>query len=236
MSMTRAVTAAIDAEQARWLRDQTRQAGGTRLFCFPHAGAGASTFRGWPELIGPGVQVTAVQLPGREDRIQERAHDRLEELLDEMVPVLAGAVDGGPYALFGHSMGALVAYEAARRLVAQGAPPPVHVFASALAAPHAPHRTRHVSRLAEPEFRLPTLRADIHLCETYEHADGAPLPCRLTVLTGADDDIAPLDLALWRELNTGPFRMRVIDGDHHFVVTQRRQVAEVVRAGLAGEF
>jgi len=255
------VDADADAERARWLRDQnppTQLTGGIRLFCFAHAGAGASTFHGWPELVGPGVQVTAVQLPGREDRIRERAHEDLEALLGELVPVLAGAVDG-PYALFGHSMGALVAYEAARRLVVQGVPAPVHMFASALGAPHAPYRTRYVSTLPEKEFKramvtmsglpkeavqepaflsllLPTLRADFRLCESYEHVDSAPLPCRLTVLTGADDDVAPLDLALWRELNTGRFRIRVIDGDHHFVVTHRRQVAEVVRAGLAGEY
>ena len=258
-----AARVSLDAAQLRWLRDQNRRTDGIRLFCFAHAGAGASTFRGWPELIGSRVQVSAVQLPGREDRVRERAHDRWADLLDELVPVLAGAVDG-PYALFGHSMGALVAYEAARRLIAQGTPPPVHMFASALGAPHAPYRGTRVSRLPEQEFKramatldmlpkeadlkdtmptdafvgslLPTLRADFQLRETYEHVDGYPLPCRLTVLTGADDDVAPMDLALWRELSTGPFRIRVIDGGHDFVVKHRRRVAEVVRAGLAGEF
>ncbi|ACU70023.1 Oleoyl-(acyl-carrier-protein) hydrolase [Catenulispora acidiphila DSM 44928] len=246
------------ADQARWLRHLNRRTGGIRLFCLPDVGAGATTFRGWPELLGPGVEVTAVQLPGREDRIRDRAHESLDELLDELVPVLADAVDG-PYALFGHSMGALIAFEAARRLVAQGAPAPLHLFASAHGAPHAPYRARYVSNLPEPEFRhavvslngfregapkesaflsllLPTLRADFRLCETYEFVPGAPLPCRLTVLTGADEDVSPLDLALWRELHTGRFRIRVIDGDRDFVVKHRRQVAEVVRAGLAGEY
>jgi medium-chain acyl-[acyl-carrier-protein] hydrolase len=250
---------ATDTDQVRWLRDQSRQAGGIRLFCLPPAGAGASAFSGWSDLLGPGIQVTAVQLPGREDRIGDPAHDRLEGLLDELVPVLAEALDG-PYALFGHSMGALIAYEAARRLVERGAPPPLHLFASALGAPHAPYRSRYVSRLPEPEFEramvslnafpleavqdtaffsllLPTLRADYQLCETYEYTDSAPLACRLTVLAAADDDdVPPLDLALWGELNTGPFRIRVINGDHRFVTTERQQVAEVVRAGLAGEF
>ena len=252
------MTTTIDVAQVRWLRDQNRRSGGIRLFCFPPAGAGASTFRGWPGLLGPGIQVTAVQLPGREDRIREPAYDRLDELLDELVPVLAGALDG-PYALFGHGMGALIAFEAARRLVAQGAPAPLHLFASAHGAPHAPYRRGSVSSLPEPEFKravrslngipkaavqeaaflsllLPTLRADFQLCETYEHTEGTPLPCKLTALVGADDDVPPLDLALWRELNTGAFRIRVIDGDVDYVVKQRRQVAEVVRVGLAGEF
>jgi surfactin synthase thioesterase subunit len=199
--------------------------------------------------------VTAVQLPGREDRIRDPAHGRLDGLLDELVPVLADALDG-PYALFGHSMGALIAFEAARRLVERGAPPPLHLFASACGAPHAPYRSGYVSSLPEPEFQramlsrsgfpeepapeaaalgllLPTLRADYHLCETYEFVDGTPLACRLTVLAGAEDDVPPLDLALWGELHTGPFRLRVINGDRHFVVTERQQVAEVVRAGLA---
>jgi medium-chain acyl-[acyl-carrier-protein] hydrolase len=243
--------AAADTEQALWLRDQGRWAGGTRLFCLPPAGAGASAFHGWSELLGPGVQVTAIQLPGREDRIRDPAHHRLDDLLDELVPVLAGALDG-PYALFGHSMGALIAYETARRLVERGAPPPLHLFASAHGAPQAPYRSEYVSNLPEPEFRramaslsrspedlsplLATLRADFQLCETYEYTDGSPLPCRLTVLTAADDDVPPLDLALWGELNTGPFRIRVLDGDHDFVVKQPQQMAEVVRAGLAGVF
>lgn len=249
------MSATTAAAQVRWLRDLHRPTGRIRLFCVPPAGAGALIFRGWPELLGPGIQVTAVQLPGREDRIREPAHDRLDALLDELVPVLAGALDG-PYALFGHSMGALVAYEAARRLVARGAPPPAHLFASALGAPHAPYRHRHVSALPEAEFNravvclngtpkvavneaafprllLPTLRADLRLCETYEYVDGDPLACRLTVLAGAEDDFLPMDLALWRELTTGPFRIRVVDGDRRFVVAQRRQVAEIVRAGLA---
>ncbi|MEY9892704.1 medium-chain acyl-[acyl-carrier-protein] hydrolase [Catenulispora sp. MAP12-49] len=258
---TAGTPAITDPDQARWLRDQNRRTGGLRLFCLPHAGTGASAFRGWPELLGPGIQVTAVQLPGREDRIRDPAHDSLDDLLAELVPVLARAVDDddGPYALFGHGMGALIAFEAARRLVAQGAPAPQHLFASAHGAPHAPYRERRVSGLPEPEFKramlklsgireeavkevafisllLPTLRADFRLCETYEYVDGAPLPCRLTVLSGADDDVPPLDLALWRELHTGPFRIRVIDGGRHFVMRERQQVAEVVRAGLAGEF
>jgi surfactin synthase thioesterase subunit len=248
------MTTAPDTEQARWLRDQSRQPGGVRLFCLPPAGAGASAFHGWSELLGPGVQVTAIQLPGREDRIQDRANDRLDSLLHELVPVLAGAVDG-PYALFGHGLGALIAYEAARRLVERGAPPPLHLFVSALGAPHAPYRSDFVSGLPEPEFKramaalsgfpedvawdaslsplLPTLRADFQLRESYQYADGATLACRLTVLVAADDNIPPLDLALWGELNTGLFRIRVIDGDQRFGVDQRRQVAEVVRAGLA---
>jgi surfactin synthase thioesterase subunit len=252
------MAAGTAADELRWLREQGQRTGGIRLFCLPHAGAGASVFRGWAELLGPGIQVTAVQLPGREDRIRDRPHDDLRTLLDELVPVLAGTLDG-PYALFGHTMGALIAFEAARRLVAEGAPPPLHLFASAHGAPHAPYRNRYVSGLPEPDFRrammaqnglpdmaarevaflnllLPTLRADFRLCETYEYVEGAPLPCRLTVLTGADEDVHPMDLALWRELHTGRFRIRVIDGDQRFVVRERRQVAEVVRGGLMGEF
>lgn len=256
------MTVVVDTDRARWLRDQSRQVDGVRLFCFPPAGGGAAAFNGWSELLGPGIRVTAVQLPGREDRIREPAYGNLDALLDELVPVLADALDA-PYALFGHSAGALIAYEAARRLVALGAPPPIHLFASAHGAPHAPCRGRYVSSLvkpapprtkvslngpqngllgvAEPEAPvrgLPSLtfRADFQLCETYEYVDGPPLPCRLTVLVGEDDDVPPLDLALWRDMNTGPFRIRLIDGDHHFAVMQHQQVAEVVRAGLTGEF
>ncbi|MFD0638277.1 thioesterase II family protein [Catenulispora yoronensis] len=240
------MTTVLETAKTRWLRSQGRRADGVRLFCLPPAGGGASAFRGWSELLGPGAQVTVVQLPGREDRVQEPVHSDMDALLDELVPVMADALDG-PYALFGHSLGALIAFETARRLVALGAPPPQHLFVSAHGAPHAPCRGRYVSSLPESDVERameslnglllpPALQADFQLCESYKYVDGPPLSCRLTVLVGADDDVLPIDLALWRELSIGPFRIRIIDGRHDFVVMRRRQAAEVIRAGLAGEF
>lgn len=107
-----------------------------RLFCFPYAGGGASIFRRFPESLPPGVEVCAVQLPGREDRYVEPAFSRLPAA----VAALAGALHAHlqpPFAFFGHSMGALLAFELTRLLaVAPDAPQPDHLFVSGRRAPH----------------------------------------------------------------------------------------------------
>src|SRR5437763_742261 len=106
-----------------WLRPMAARATArARLFCVPYAGAGASVFTRWPRLLPDHVEIVAVQLPGREDRAAEAPFELVEPLVDALVPVLRRHLDR-PYGLYGHSMGALVAYETARRLTAMGRGP-----------------------------------------------------------------------------------------------------------------
>ena len=105
-----------------------------RLFCFPFAGGGASTYRGWPAHLPADIEVAAVQLPGREERLRETAFHDATELCVKLVDVLAPYFDR-PFAFFGHSMGALVAFELARVLRKSGGPSPAHLFVSARRGP-----------------------------------------------------------------------------------------------------
>lgn len=244
----------MTATEGLWLREMPAAAGRLRLFCFPHAGAGTSAYEGWAERLAPAVRVSAVRLPGRENRIREPRYRRVEPLLDALLPALESAVDG-PFAFFGHSMGALIAFEAARQLHTGSAARPVHLFLSGLGAPQVPDRRVHIARLPEDDFvsavqrlngfpatvaqdpelmRLfaPALRDDIGLCESYVHAPGPPLECPISVFGGTQDDVWQSDLTQWRVQTSATFRMRMLPGDHLFVMAQRERVVQAILEDL----
>ena len=108
-----------------------------RLFCFPYAGGGASVYRDWPRLLADNVEVCAIQLPGRENRLKEPLIRQLPALIEKLVVEIRPFLTR-PFAFFGHSMGALLNYELTHALMAAGAPGPAHLFFSAYRAPHLP--------------------------------------------------------------------------------------------------
>ena len=226
-----------------------------QLVCFHFAGGGASMFRGWAEALGPEVEVCAVQLPGREERIDEAPFTRLGPLLDALeqyvVPTLRR-----PFACFGHSMGALVAFELARRLAARGVQGPAQLVLSGCPAPRARGHLAPIHALPEPQFRealrrsggtppevledeelmqiySPLLRADFAVGETWPDASGPALGCPITALAGEDDPIAPLDAVVGFGRETrGRFALHRFPGAHFFVNTAREAVIAEVRAEL----
>src|SRR4051794_5417499 len=127
-----------------------------RLLCYPYAGGGAGIYRGWDALVAGRVAVVAAQLPGRERRYREPPHRRLEplaeSLVDEMVADRDGAVFDRPYAVFGHSMGGLVAFEVARAVRRRRLPGPALVAASGVEAPDYPPSEPPLHLLDDEEF------------------------------------------------------------------------------------
>ena len=228
-----------------------RPGGGARmrLFCFPYAGGGASAFRTWQEAVPEGVEVCPVYLPGRERRFREPARTRMEPLADELLESLRPHLDA-PFALFGHSMGAAIAFEVARRLDREGMAP-AHLFVSARRAPQRPPEGEPIHALPEDEFVrrvgeldgtpdevlrdremmelvLPILRADFILSETYRYREGPPLGMPITALGGsADAHVSRDDLLGWGEQTRGSFRHLRFAGGHFFLQTHR---AELLRA------
>ena len=242
---------------SNWLTPSKRSAGArSRLFCFPYAGGGASVFRTWHAAIPETVDVRAVQLPGRESRLQVTPYLEMGPLADAAVEAIGPATDL-PYAIFGHSMGALVGYEVARRLARDGRPPALLVV-SGHRAPHlapegAPSHdlpdeelVREVERLngmprevlehAElRELFVPILRADFRVCETYTYDAGEPLPCPIVAYGGLDDpEVSREALEAWREQTTARFVARLFPGDHFFVVEHAPLVLRALVRDLAG--
>lgn len=227
-----------------------------RLLCLPAAGGGASRYRDWPAHLPDSVEVVSVQLPGRENRFDEAPIESMELLVGPLCDGLASSLVP-PFALFGHSMGALIAFELARWLRPSGLQP-VHLFASGCRAPHLPSRSpdRHTlpdreflaavqelggippELLAESEFldtMLPVLRSDCTLVETYVSRPQPPLSCPVTVFGGlADKDVPPEDLRAWSQHTTGPVGIHLLPGDHFFVNSARPELLGLVASALGG--
>lgn len=228
---------------------------GLRLFCFPHAGAAASTYRPWFEEL-PHLDVIAVQPPGRENRLAEAPFQDCRSYVASLAPAIRPLLDR-PFVFYGHSLGALVAFELTRALRAEGAPLPRHLFVSGRRAPHrgihskGMHAMGDAELLAElrdyggtpPELldnaelmalMLPIARADFAIHETYEFLPGEPLALPISALGGLGDVEVPReDIDAWRELTTGPFVLRLLPGGHFFVHAQRATLQRAILTDLA---
>jgi medium-chain acyl-[acyl-carrier-protein] hydrolase len=226
-----------------------------RLFCFPYAGGGASTFRKLVDTVPTRTEVCAVQLPGREDRYSETAFVRMPALVAAVAAELTRHTDR-PFAFFGHSMGALVAYELTRALSAAGGPLPLHVFASGRRAPHLAGRRRalHALPLGEMKAELrnlqgtpgevlddpelmelvePILRADFEVCETYAHLAGTPLQVPVSAFGGSEDpEATPEELEAWGSHTTRFAGVRMFSGHHFYLQQQWRALGEAIGAEL----
>jgi medium-chain acyl-[acyl-carrier-protein] hydrolase len=242
---------------APWVRRRRRaQPARVMLFCVPFAGGGTSAFRTWPEVLPPDVEVCPVHLPGREARFAEPAIDDVDALVGPLLEGLAPHLEG-PFALFGHSMGGLIAFELADRLRRRGVTPS-WFFASGVRAPHRPYRgeehhalphDRFLTALRDlngtprellddPEFlelMLPTLRADFRLAEAYRYRPRPPLECPVAAFGGLDDPHVPReDLEAWREQAAGRFEVHVLPGDHFFLNPSRDELLRLIGERLAG--
>lgn len=234
---------------------QPRPLAKLRLFCFPYAGGSAVAYRDWVTEMPREVEVFPVQLPGRERRMREPAFRRMEPLVDELVTALGPLLDK-PFAFFGHSMGAAIAYDLAQRLRRSGGATPAHLVVSAREAPQLPpdeeqifqlpddelcERLREMNGtpaevLAHPELMqllLPLLRADFELNDTYAPSDNPPLDCPLTAFGGlADGEVTKESLAAWKEVTSSAFQMRMFTGDHFYLHEHQSQLIRMVAEAL----
>jgi medium-chain acyl-[acyl-carrier-protein] hydrolase len=230
-----------------------------RLFCFPYAGAGANAYRGWAGAPFRGVEIAAVQLPGRETRHAEPPFTSLAPLVAALVRELSPYLDDKPFAFFGHSMGALVSFELARELRRAGHRAPQALFLSGRRAPDSFGLARDVvlhrlgdaelieelsdmngtdaGVMAHEELRallLPLFRADFAVCETYRYGAGAPLDVPIHALGGSlDPSVGRAHLEGWARQSNREFSVDMFDGDHFYVNAGRRELLGAVSAYLS---
>lgn len=230
-----------NGRQSPWLENiATEPDARLCLFCFPHGGASAAVFRDWPRRLPTGIDITAVQLPGRGYRLREPSLRRIDDLVDAVGTALLPRLDR-PFALFGHSMGALLAFELARWLRRGARPLPSRLLVSGHGAPELTRHPQIVHTLPERDFvayvrelngtpvellddlearelLLPALRADFEAVETYLFTPEAPLNCAIDVYAGTSDVSTPVSaLNGWRAQTSRDCTVNLFDGGHFFI-------------------
>ena len=207
-------------------------------------------FLRWRRDLPPWIRLNPIELPGRGTRISEPFVDDFDRLVEQLCEEHANALQGR-YALFGHSLGALLAWGIAQRLRALGAGLPVHLFVSASPAPSMRDTEyfkgkdsdealvdelrrqggtpEEVLRSAElRRMTLDTLAADYRVGASFRHDHADPLPIPLHALAGRDDDISAEQVRGWGTEAAGLFTVEWFDGGHFFIREQQRQVLETV--------
>ncbi|HEY1350618.1 MAG TPA: alpha/beta fold hydrolase [Ktedonobacteraceae bacterium] len=250
----------IHADVDPWLvRTPSQEPALLRLFCLPYSGGGASLFYGWQEAFPPGVEVCAIELPGRASRFGEPLASQLSPLIAQMAEALDPYFDL-PFAIFGHCLGSLLGFELARYVRRQYDIHPVHLFLSAHCAPQQMQANMSngvpVHQLPDEAFideirrlngtpasilqdgalvrlLLPVLRADFTLSETYVYREDQPLPCAFSVFGGREDEtLTPQDLAAWQEQTVGALSLCLFPGGHFFLHESQGPLLDAIAQDL----
>lgn len=240
-----------------WLFDvKAHEKATVRLFCFPYAGGSAHIYRSWQNLLPAWVQVCAVQLPGRGNRLREPAHTNLRELVSAAAAALKPYMEL-PYLFFGHSMGALISFELARHLRRENFSQPVGLLVSGCRAPQAQLTKSYTYNLPDAEFieelrrlngtpaevlehpelmevMLPLLRADFQLLQTYCYQEDEPFDYPITAFGGTKDaEVSYAALEAWKTQTKSKFACRLFPGDHFFLQTSREHLVKAISEELS---
>ncbi|MBO3747617.1 thioesterase [Streptosporangiaceae bacterium NEAU-GS5] len=229
-----------------------------RLFCLPYAAGSAERIYGdWQRALPGGIDVVPLELPGRASRFKERLLPHVDPLVTDALPRVL-PLSGEPYALFGHSLGAILAFELARVMEHEHGRPPARLLVSGHAAPDEPLEPSLDYLLPDRQFKarlkdlagtppqvlenddvmevlLPLLRADFAAVGQWEHVPGAPLSCPITVFGGDDDHEAPVaTLAGWSRQTTAGCSVHVLPGGHFFLNELPDRLLPLVAGELLG--
>ncbi len=232
-----------DRRLDRWvLRPRRRPDARLRLYCLPYAGGGASTYYTWANLVPSDIEICSIQLPGRENRLTEPPYRDAAALARELIHVLTPTLHR-QYAIYGHSMGALVGFEMARQAAITAMPMPTRLFVGGSRPPSNPNRHPPLRNATDADIlaevhrlggtpqavlesqelmalALPMLRADFSVHETYRREGIIDTP--ITAFCGtADADVTASEMSGWARHTSRDFQLHQLPGDHFFLRTSR---------------
>lgn len=228
-----------------------------KLFCFPYAGGSAAIYNSWHKHIGAAIELIPVELTGRGRRIADPLYRDMDEMIDELFDFVHAQLNtDAPYALFGHSMGAIAAYEIGRRTVHRGLNAPLHIFFSGRAAPDTDPREKQYHLMPEDQFRaelinlggtppeffeneelmdlyLPMLKNDFKLAETAVwKSDGFQFASDITVFTGKQDELLAGKIEGWKRQTEGKCTIHYFEGGHFFLHQEYKEMIKLIRHEL----
>ncbi len=216
----------------------------------------ASIFRPWIKDLSRKIELYSLQLPGRQNRINEPPHKDLSKLIKEISEAILPNLDHKPFSFFGHSMGALISFELTRYLYKHHNLLPEKIFVSAFRAPHLPLNKVKVHNLPQKDFLenlndlngtpvellknvelmdifSPTIRADFQVCETYTYKEDEPLKCPIIACGGLDDkQVSFNELRHWEKHSSSNFKIQMFEGNHFYIKTMQKQLLDLIGAEL----
>lgn len=226
-----------------------------KLFCLPYAGGSASLYNKWRRYLEPELQLEPIELAGRGARINERLYNDRKEAVEDVFNVIKAKVAGLPYIIFGHSMGASIAYDLAHKIKDSELHDPLHLFFSGSSAPHVKDEKNY--HLMEPEqfkaevlklggtppefFKnielmdifLPLLRSDFKIAEARSYdEDIQPLTYNITVFQGKDDELTQEQCESWRLHTSGNCKIHYFDGGHFFIHEEEESITHYINQTL----
>lgn len=224
-----------------------------KLFCLPYAGGSSNIYAKWKGQLDSEIEVQAIELAGRGKRFGQALYDSLEQVIEDAYSIIEKEIDAvSEYAVFGHSMGGIIAYELIHRIKSEGKQEPMHVFFSGTKAPNLEREKDSVYDLPDKEFKqkilelggtpkevleneellqlmLPILRADFKINGTYQYCEKPDrLNCNITVLYGKNEDLKLHEITEWRKHSLGKCNTFMLEGDHFFINTNTTDVLKIV--------
>ncbi|MCD6569377.1 MAG: thioesterase [Deltaproteobacteria bacterium] len=234
-----------------WIRFSRNKDISIRMFCFPYAGGSAQVFQPLAKMVPRGVDVFALELPGRGRRFREHLLGNIHSIVNDAMKGIFPLLDKG-FIFFGHSLGGLVAFELARALRRKRFSLPRHLFVSGVIAPQIPNneppvynlpRDAFIKKLEEIggtpteivdneellELMIPILRSDFQVYETYKYVPEPPLECPVTVFGGAKDKIVkPEHIEEWSEQTSILFSRHILNGGHFFIQDHLGDILNII--------
>lgn len=229
----------------------------TKLFLFPYAGGAAASYNGFRQYLDPSIEFRAIELAARGRRMRQANYNNLDEAVDDVFDIIKNELTQAPYALFGHSMGTMIAFELAYKIRDNNLPMPIHIIFSGRCAPYVSREGKRVlHHLSDAEFKkqllemggtpkeffdhpellevfLPLLKGDFRLTETYVHPPkDAPLDVDFTVFSGKQDEDTPEEVEAFAQHTTKTCDVHFFEGEHFFIHEETEKVMDIINAAI----
>ncbi|MCP5105794.1 MAG: thioesterase [bacterium] len=229
----------------------------TKLFLFPYAGGAAASYNQWKQYLDPAIEFRAIELAARGRRMRQPNYNTIDDAVDDVFDIIKDELSQGPYALYGHSMGSMIAFELAYKIRDNNLPMPVHIILTGRAAPQMSREgKRTLHHLSDQKFKeellemggtpkeffehpellevfLPLLKGDFRLTETYTHPPkDAPLDIGFTVMSGKEDEDTPEEVEAFRMHTTKNCDIHYFEGGHFFIHDETKRVVDIINSAI----